>query len=243
MSLERKSGSSLWHQIEETLTAEIASGSLKSGDRLPAEPELMDRFEVSRFTVRRAMANLEQKGLIRVEQGRGTFVHDNVVKYAISSRTRHSKNLIEQGYEPGFKLIEEEELKATKDIAHALRIPEGARILHRRNLNMADDTVIAIGSSYFPLDRFPDIAEVRRSHATTTATYAHYGIRDYVRLYTQIEARLPTPAEARLLEQPRSLPIVLVTKIDGDSANVPISYAQTTWAADRVVFTIEQPPK
>ena len=54
MSLTRKQGQALWHQVETTLADEIEAGQRKSGERLPTEPELMQRFGVSRFTVRPA---------------------------------------------------------------------------------------------------------------------------------------------------------------------------------------------
>jgi GntR family phosphonate transport system transcriptional regulator len=98
--IERKAGAALWHQLGEALVAEIAAGKLPPGSRLPTEPELMKRFGVNRFTVRQALGHLETRGLVRAEQGRGTFVHKSVLDHAISRRTRFSRNLIEQGFEP-----------------------------------------------------------------------------------------------------------------------------------------------
>ena len=97
-TIDRKGGSALWHQIGEILAADIAAGTLAAGEKLPTEPELMQRFGVSRFTVRQALGHLEQRGLVRAEQGRGTFVHRGVLDYTLSKRTPFHKNLIEQGF-------------------------------------------------------------------------------------------------------------------------------------------------
>ena len=242
MTLDRKTGSALWHQIENVLTAEISSGRIAPGAQLPPEPELMSRFGVSRFTVRQALAQMESKGLVRVEQGRGTFVHGNVVKYAISQRTRFSRNLIEQGFDPGHEVLRDETIQATEEIATALQIAPGDPVFHRRGLSKANNALVSLGSSYYSLARFPDLERVRKLHKTTTAMYRAYGIKDYVRLFTRIEARLPAPEEARLLQQPKSLPVVCVTKIDGISENDPISLSQSLWRADRVAFTIGRDP-
>ncbi len=94
MALMRKAGIALWQQLEQSLAQEIASGALPAGSQLPPEPELMARYQVSRFTVRQAIASLEHRGLVRAEQGRGTFVQANLLTYPISQRTRFSRNLI-----------------------------------------------------------------------------------------------------------------------------------------------------
>ncbi|MFC7539728.1 GntR family transcriptional regulator [Siccirubricoccus deserti] len=68
-ALARGQGVALWRQIAGSLEAEIAAGGLAPGARLPTEAELTARFRVNRHTVRRAMEELENRGLVRVEQG------------------------------------------------------------------------------------------------------------------------------------------------------------------------------
>ena len=52
----------------------ILEGTLKSGDRLPAQRELSEQFGISRASLREALSVLETLGLVRVEVGRGVFV-------------------------------------------------------------------------------------------------------------------------------------------------------------------------
>ena len=72
--IERNSGVAIWRQIADEIRGEIRAGRLQSGARMPAEMELADRFGVNRHTVRSAIAALTQEGVLRAEQGRGTFV-------------------------------------------------------------------------------------------------------------------------------------------------------------------------
>ena len=71
----RPSGVVLWQQLADQLADEIVKHDLPGGARLPPEPELAAQFNVNRHTVRRAVAALAEIGLVRVEQGRGTFVN------------------------------------------------------------------------------------------------------------------------------------------------------------------------
>lgn len=237
-AIKRKTGSALWQQLGDALAAEIAAGRLAPGSRLPTEAELTRRFGVSRFTVRQALGHLETRGLVRAEQGRGTFVHKGMLGYEISSRTRFSRNLIEQGFEPGGELLLHEEIPASERVAGRLRIAEGTAVIHRRGLMTADGLPVELGDSFYPAERFPGFDAARRAHATITAALASYGIDDYERVSTSIEARMPTPEEARLLRQPKSLPIMVVDKIDADLDGVPFCFSSAVWSAERVSFTI-----
>src|SRR5580704_3210773 len=93
-TIERGAGVALWRQIEERLQAEIAGGAVMPGARLPTEHDLAARFQVNRHTVRRALAGLVQRGLVRVEQGRGAFVQEDVIDYALGKRTRFTENIL-----------------------------------------------------------------------------------------------------------------------------------------------------
>lgn len=76
-----------YYQLMEDLKAQIISGNLKAGDKLPSENELADRYKISRQTVRKALAILGNDGYIYAEHGRGTFCSDLVRLH------RKSKNI------------------------------------------------------------------------------------------------------------------------------------------------------
>ncbi|NDL56637.1 GntR family transcriptional regulator [Phytoactinopolyspora mesophila] len=67
----------LWRQVAEDILAEIDSGALRPGDKLPSESDLASSYGVSRITVRRAIKELRQEKKVRVVQGRGTYVETN----------------------------------------------------------------------------------------------------------------------------------------------------------------------
>lgn len=228
----------LWKQIFETLRADITEGLLKPGEKLGSESQFVIKFAVSRATVRQALLNLEREGLVRIEQGRGTFVHENIIRYAISPRTRYSQNLFNQGRSPRKKRIAEGIIPASPRVAAALQVPEGCDIVRVHQINFADDTVIGAVVGFVPSERFPNLLEVRRRLNDLTKVYAFYGIDDFHREVTYITARLPSKEEARLLHQRRSVPIIETRKIDVDDQNVPIGYSENIWSAERVELMV-----
>ncbi|MDP3167109.1 MAG: GntR family transcriptional regulator, partial [Hydrogenophaga sp.] len=60
--------------LRETILSQLQAGHWKAGDRLPTERELAEGYRVSRTTVRKALADLKQQGLIEQTVGSGTFV-------------------------------------------------------------------------------------------------------------------------------------------------------------------------
>lgn len=65
----------LYQQVADDIAGLVTSGELPRGSRLPAEPELMEIYAVSRPTVRSAVAELSKAGVLTVVRGRGTYVN------------------------------------------------------------------------------------------------------------------------------------------------------------------------
>src|SRR5215469_4025220 len=84
-------GVTLWRRIADDLEQAIALGTHAAGERLPGEVEIAARFGVNRHTVRRALAGLTERGLVRAERGSGTYVAPTRLSYPIRSRTRFSE--------------------------------------------------------------------------------------------------------------------------------------------------------
>lgn len=228
-----------WQQVEEDLAEEIAAGRLSPGAQLPKEADLMKRFGVGRHTIRRAIARLENRGLLQVEQGRGTFVRDGRLQYRLSERTRFSQNILDQGREPLGQAVREEEIAASAGVAEALRLPRGEPVYHIVRVGFADEEPINLSNAYYPVRRFPGFDEARRGGRSVTAIFNDYGIPDYIRLRTDILVRMPTIEEARLLRQEMGQPFLVSRKVDVDLKGIPIVYSESLWPGERVQFSID----
>ena len=86
-----------WEAIAQALRDDIAAGRFQPGERLPNETALAERFAVNRHTLRQAVRSLAESGFVRVVHGRGTFVRELVLDYALQRRTRLTQNLAESG--------------------------------------------------------------------------------------------------------------------------------------------------
>lgn len=239
ITIERGGGIALWRQIGKMIEGEIGSGAYGPGERLAPEIDLAARFAVNRHTVRRAVADLAARGILRVEQGRGTFVQENVIDYALGHRTRFSENVVRSHGAPSGRLIRTATLPAPESIASALQVAVGIGVTLIERVGEADGRPINIGSHYFPAERFADIVTAYRDGGSITRALAACGVPDYTRKTTRVTARMPTVEDARLLQQPAGRPILQTEAINVDPRGVPVEYGIGRFASDRVQLLIE----
>jgi GntR family transcriptional regulator, phosphonate transport system regulatory protein len=235
---------SLWRQISDSIANDIERRALQGGDRLPTDIELAQRFGCNKHTARRAVAHLEQEGLVRVEWGRGTFVVEGLLEYRLGSQTRFTQNLLDQRRNPRRKVIRTEETAATEAVAKGLKIAAGSPCRLLVLLGEADEVPLSLGFNYFPIKRLPKLTEAIERLPTVgqsvsiTELLSAAGVTSYRRSHTRIGARLPTPEEAAQLKMPRQQPVLETESIDVDPDDRPVTYSKTCFRADRLQFVI-----
>ncbi|MDE2332971.1 MAG: phosphonate metabolism transcriptional regulator PhnF [Rhodospirillales bacterium] len=235
----RGSGVALWRQIAGDIESAIADGRLPPGARLPTEGQLAQRYAVNRHTVRRALEELARGGQVRVEQGRGSFVAEDVLDYAISARTRFSEWIRRHHREPAGRVLSLVTMPAPRAIAEALGIPPGEAIARLERLGLADGRPVCLAWHHFALARLPDIAAALAAHATISAALAAVGVADYVRRVTRVTARLPRPEEAALLATPRSRPLLVTESINVDRRGQVVEFGLACYPTPRVQIVFE----
>lgn len=237
--IERGSGLTVWRQIAANLEQAIRRGDYKPGTQLPTEKQLARQFGVNRHTVRQAMNRLAEHGLVSIEQGRGMFVAESSLDYALGPRTRFTENLLTRQKKPMRELIFAETVPAPGDIARALGIPTGAPVWQLETRNRADDKPVSVSSHYFTVDRFPDMPELFRRAGSITGAMKLGGVADYSRRTTRIAAKLISASDARLLQLPRTRPVLVSETVNVDPRGKPVEFVRARFAADHITFSIE----
>ncbi len=238
-TLDRGQGLALWRQIAGSLEGEITAGQRQAGEQLPTEAMLSAQFQVNRHTVRRALEALSARGLVRVEQGRGTFVAEDVLDYPLGGRTRFSETIRRQNREPQGKILSLRDMAADSQVAEALGLRRGQRVLRVQRLGLADGRPVLVGTHHFPLPRFNRLAELLHADGSVTVALAACGVADYHRRVTRVTARMPTPEEAALLQQARTRPVLASEALDTDAAGEPVDFTLCCYAAGRVQIVVE----
>lgn len=235
----RGAGTALWLQIAERLRELILAGVHPAGRQLPTEQALAKTFGVNRHTVRHALAALAEKGLVRIEQGRGTFVQEAIIDYPVRQRTRFSENIGALGREAGGRLLNIAEVRADAAVAQALALRKGVAVVVIDRLNEVDGRPLSLTSHYFPKSRFPGIGAAYRESGSIARALARCGLADFHRQVTRVTARVARIGDSRLLAQPLNRPILMTESINVDLDGRPVEYTIARWASERVQLVFE----
>jgi GntR family transcriptional regulator len=133
-----------YYEIEQALRRRLAT--LRPGDPMPSDAELVEEFGVSRMTARNAMQKLVQEGIVQRVPGRGTFVSEQPVHRQAGSLISFSDEMRRQGRRPSSKLLRRGLRTGSADEAADLEVAEVVELVR---LRLADGEPIAVESSVF----------------------------------------------------------------------------------------------
>src|SRR6201985_375851 len=232
-------GVALWRQVADGIERAIADGRFAAGEKLPGEMEIAETYRVNRHTVRRALATLAERGLVRAERGSGTYVEAAKLAYPLRSRTRFSEIVGAGGREPRGQLIAATEELATRELAKLLGLKVGAPLVRIEALRLADHAPICIGTTWLAAERFPDAGRIYERVRSMTKLLAHYGIRDYRRASTRVRAAIVDATDAARLDLVLGRPVLVVDTVDVDAGGKPLLTGHSRFAAERIEFVVE----
>jgi len=149
-------GVPIYRQIRDLLVTEIRD-LYKSGDTLPPESELAERFGVNRHTLRRAVDELVADGLVERYHGKGVFVLEPAINYAIGSTTRFTENLQSTGHVATSRALRKLVIPARGGVASRLQVPEGEEVIFIETLRNVEGKPFCVISHFLPLQVCPEI--------------------------------------------------------------------------------------
>ena len=224
--------------IASVLEQEVRS-SFQPGDYLPAESKLAQRFAVNRHTLRRAVDELVNIGMVQRHQGKGSMVVRQPSQYHIHSSTYFTKNFIEQGAQPRCEVLSSRVMSAPLTVATHLNIEEGQRIIHIRTLRKTADMPRTIIDHYLSnVDWWPILKNFKSG---SLHQFIKRGLAvELERKETNVGARAPTNEECRLLQIPASTPILKIkTKNVIKGTSIIAEFSSSNCRADATEIVME----
>ena len=235
------------HQITNDLRPKLDTGTYGPGALLPSEPELAQKYGVSRQTARSALKALEQQGLIAVHSTRGRTVRNRPPLRRVSSTHRHASHrssgkpefdteAVAQGQVPSRRMIKVGRGPVPKDVAIWLGADPGQSAVIRKRLQLLDGVPAVISTSYYPLWIAEESADALPEGPDNLIE--QLGHR-FARGMELLQARMPTPDELELLELVPGVPVVRMLHIDYDPDGRTLQVADDLYASDQHEFAFE----
>jgi GntR family transcriptional regulator len=234
--LSRESKLPLYQQLYDIMRGELTRGQWKPGDMLPAESELMQRFGISRITVRQVLDMLVRDGLIYRQQGRGTFVAHPTIEQTQVRIVSFTEDMHQRGFRPGTEVLEAGLVPAPTDIAAKLAVEPCEELAHLRRLRLADDEPMSIEDAYLVHRYFPGVLSGDYTTSPLRRTLEEkYGVR-LVRAKQVLRAVMAPRDLARLLSVRQGAALLFIERVSFSAQGIPVEFLRTHYRGDRYVL-------
>lgn len=233
--MEKENMGPKYKQIKEDIVEDILSGVYEPGDMIPKQNDYAKKYNVSRLTVRKAIDDLVQKGILHTEKGKGTFVRE-IAKKAYSYRrlAGFSSNVVSDEIKVHSKVVNISEIKADKSVAKHLQIEENSDVVLIERLRYSNDHCVAFQKSYFSKGRVKEIDFVKENlneNSLYEVLRRKAGI-ELSYLDERFRAIRANEEISRYFKVEEGDPILFVKRIAYDAQNIPIEYGKNYESSD-----------
>ena len=168
----------LYSQLVGIIKRSISSGTLNVGDLLPSEAELCRALDVSRNTVRQAIGELEEEGLVVRKRGKGTFVADpNTNRRGV--RYSFTTEISSLGKVPSSTLVDFAVITPSREVCEKMELHEGTSVYCFTRVRNVDGEPLILETSYYPKYIYPNLTrELVQTHSFYSLLY-HVGITPF----------------------------------------------------------------
>lgn len=226
----------LYAQIEAILASSIADGTFPPGSRLPNEDELVERFTVSRTTIRQTIQNLIRRGLIEIRRGKGTFVTQPKITQELTELSGFVEDMQALGRHPSARLLDKQIVPASESIARQLALPTGTLVVRIQRVRLADNAPLSFDETYLPREIGEKIIENDlETEPIFTLLEQKYKVPLLEAEY-RLEAVSADATVARALAISVGSPIFLIERTSYTVEQQPIDYEKLYYRGDQIRF-------
>ncbi len=238
-NLSRASKVPLYYQLYEILDDQISEGVWQPEEMLPTENELVNRYQLSRATVRQAFELLVNKGKVYRRRGQGTFVSKPTFEQNLNRIISFWDDMHQRGLKPGTRVLSSELIEASEDVIENLEIEAKEELASLVRLRMADDEPLSVEHSLLVHKFCPGILEQDYANSSLRKMLAdQYNI--HISNAKQFIRAVPaTDKLADLLDVDLNAPLLYIDRISYMDDGTPIEYLRINLRGDRYSFHSE----
>lgn len=226
-------------QIASALEADILSGRLKAGDRIPSERTMAEEMGISRMTARKALQELASRGMLKTLIGHGTFVGRPTIQQELTALSGFTQDMERLGRITTSIVVNAERGPPTAEAATALGLSHKTSVYKLTRVRLADGLPVAFESTEIDAKRTPDLFS--KADFATASLYAslgkYYGIVPASAEQT-LAADLADPPTALRLKIDPGAPVLHQTRLTRDAEARPFEFVQSTYRGDAFVMKV-----
>jgi GntR family transcriptional regulator len=228
----------LYYQVKKRFADLIRSGNFRPGDLIPPEQKLCAELGVSRGTVRTAIGELVREGILRREQGRGTFVVGPRLDRSLLAYFKFAEKDASEEIIPESQILKIEHVTPPSAVANALDISPAETVVRIKRLRTVKGNPFIFQISFFPEKRFPKFDRV---DANATSLYefirTHYGIH-IIAVEEYLTAGVADDEARKLLGLNKGSPVIIIERVAFTTNEQAIEFRRSVGRADRYHYRV-----
>ncbi len=239
MGINRRDRVPLYCQLKDVILQEIENEELKPNDPIPSEKELIQRYGLSRTTVRQAISELVREGHIYRQRGKGTFVSRPKMQHGLRRLTSFSEDMRSRGFRPGARALEFDRVKPPRKVVSHLELAEDDEVYRILRLRLADGEPVGLQESYVQVGG--DLVITQADVEGEGLLYELLESRFHILLGEadeSVEATVANAREADLLDVKKGAPLLLRERVTYEVGGTPMEFVKTLYRADRYKYLV-----
>jgi GntR family transcriptional regulator len=236
LQVDHNSPLPLYAQVEAALASSIADGTFAPGSRLPNEDDLVERFAVSRTTIRQTIQNLIRRGLIEIRRGKGTFVTEPKITQELTELSGFVEDMQSLGRQASARVLDKQIVPASESIAQQLALTTGTLVVRIQRVRLADNAPLSFDETYLPREIGEKIIE---NDLETEPIFSLLEQKYKIPLLEaeyRLEAVSADATVARALGVGIGSPIFLIERTSYSVEQRPIDYEKLYYRGDQIRF-------
>jgi len=226
----------LYAQVQAVLASSITDGSLALGDQLPSEDTLIERFGVSRTTIRKTIQTLVDRGLLEIRRGRGTFVASPKITQELTHLTGFVEDMEAAGRNPTARVLGTSIVAASETVARRLALGRGALVVRIDRVRLADGVPVSLDETYLPRDIGEQVLQRDLEREPIFSVLEQTLDIPLVEAEYRLEAVSAEPAVAQSLGIDAGSPIFLIERTAYGAGHRPVDYEKLHYRGDQIRF-------
>lgn len=231
------SGNPLYAQLEEIIVNDIKSGKYKNGDRLPTERFYGEKYEISRMTVRAALNDLVQKGIVEKKKSSGYFVQTDSIENRLDKLQGFVEEIKLKNMNSKVHLADKSYVKANAKVASELDLNEGDSTYEIVRIVSLENSNLGIDYTYLP---------VNIAYSVESLDYEQIILYDYLESMgyklsyadQTISASVLNAHEADILHKEVGFPALIIDRTVYIKGELPLVYSHTVYLSDKYHYTL-----
>ena len=242
--LENNTAIPLYAQLKEKIISDINNETLKYGDKIETEQEIMKKYNLSRITVRRAISELVAEGNLVKKQGKGTFVIKNKIERKIINTSdslkimSFTKELKENNIKASSKIIELKIIPGIEEFNQKLGLTKNSKLIFMKRVRYANDSPMTIEENYFSYDKFKGLLEEKIEGSLYELLEKKYNVIPTRSSRQEIEIVKSDEEQSKLLNVPTFEPLFYFSGVTYDENDIPIHIAKRYIIGSKYKFIV-----